>query len=361
MNEAKILELLGNCVSFQSVSGNEASKKECLDWIRNAFFSSVDDKNIHESSVEGAPYLLVFNSDSRLMWFGHIDVVPGKEDQFTLRVDGDRAYGRGAKDMKGAAIPFLCAYKVALDEGVNPPVSILINSDEEIAGPTIPTLLEEGKLKGEIAYTPDSGLENHVVTEHKGVIWCTLKCKGKSSHAAYPWEGENPLDLLSEALILLKKKFPTGTSTDWEITVTPTRIETDTARNQIANMVQCSLDVRYPPEISVNPNDIKDLVAQTLPEGCELEIDTVAKPLFTDPDHPLINLLKKITEEVTGESIGIGREHGASDARYFSEKGIPAFIHGPTGGDIHGKNEWVSVESVIHQYEIWKRILRELS
>src|SRR5690242_21192562 len=37
-----------------------------------------------------------------LVLHGHLDVVPGGRDQFEPRVDGDRLFGRGAYDMKGA-------------------------------------------------------------------------------------------------------------------------------------------------------------------------------------------------------------------------------------------------------------------
>ena len=33
---------------------------------------------------------------------GHLDVVPGRPGQFDPQIDGDRLYGRGAYDMKGA-------------------------------------------------------------------------------------------------------------------------------------------------------------------------------------------------------------------------------------------------------------------
>src|SRR3954452_23488940 len=38
----------------------------------------------------------------QLVLLGHIDVVPGHEDQFVPRVEGERLIGRGAYDMKGA-------------------------------------------------------------------------------------------------------------------------------------------------------------------------------------------------------------------------------------------------------------------
>ena len=37
------------------------------------------------------------------MLHGHLDVVPGRPEQFTPRIDGDRLYGRGAYDMKGGS------------------------------------------------------------------------------------------------------------------------------------------------------------------------------------------------------------------------------------------------------------------
>src|SRR3954452_24025601 len=40
---------------------------------------------------------------------GHIDVVPGRQEQFLPPVEGDRLYGRGAYDMKGALAGLLLA------------------------------------------------------------------------------------------------------------------------------------------------------------------------------------------------------------------------------------------------------------
>src|SRR5215217_7450532 len=37
-----------------------------------------------------------------LVLHGHMDVVPGGRDQFEPRIDGDRLFGRGSYDMKGA-------------------------------------------------------------------------------------------------------------------------------------------------------------------------------------------------------------------------------------------------------------------
>src|SRR5215218_1782060 len=61
---------------------------------------------------------------------GHLDVVPGRPEQFTPRVDGDRLYGRGAYDMKGGlAAMMLAVHDVASSQRVR--VHFLCVSDEE--------------------------------------------------------------------------------------------------------------------------------------------------------------------------------------------------------------------------------------
>ena len=44
-----------------------------------------------------------------LLLHGHLDVVPGRQEQFIPRIEGDRLYGRGAYDMKGALACLLLA------------------------------------------------------------------------------------------------------------------------------------------------------------------------------------------------------------------------------------------------------------
>src|SRR4030088_3126005 len=42
---------------------------------------------------------------------GHLDVVPGRPEQFEPRIEGDRLIGRGAYDMKGGLASMMCALK----------------------------------------------------------------------------------------------------------------------------------------------------------------------------------------------------------------------------------------------------------
>ena len=146
---------LSTLIAFQTIAGENETKQACLQWIEKTFLST---NNKKRGSVAGCPYLLLEHPHPQLLWFAHIDVVPAKEEQFRIHKEGDKLFGRGVKDMKGAALPFLLAYQEACERGKNPKVSILLTSDEEVAGQTIPTLLKEKILKTPVAFTPDTGV-----------------------------------------------------------------------------------------------------------------------------------------------------------------------------------------------------------
>jgi succinyl-diaminopimelate desuccinylase len=53
-------------------------------------------------------------------------------------------------------------------------------------------------------------------------------------------------------------------------------------------------------------------------------------------------------------------QEGASDARYATMFGVPAIDIGPKGGNIHGDNEYIDIESMIQFSSIYEDIVRRL-
>src|SRR5581483_12453815 len=51
-----------------------------------------------------------------VVFHGHLDVVPGRPEQFRPRIEGDRLIGRGAYDMKGGLAAMMCALKDLADQ-----------------------------------------------------------------------------------------------------------------------------------------------------------------------------------------------------------------------------------------------------
>src|SRR3954453_12242990 len=88
-----------------------------------------------EDEVRGLPVLMaeVGPEDApTVVLHGHLDVVPGLDGQFEPRVDGDRLYGRGAYDMKGAlAAMLLTAASMRDQESVRVRVGIVGDEESE--------------------------------------------------------------------------------------------------------------------------------------------------------------------------------------------------------------------------------------
>ncbi len=354
----ELLPLLTKFVSFQTTLPE--AKNSCLSWIISEFLADAG-LPVERGDVEGNAYLHLRHPSPSLVWFAHADVVPGRPDQFAVRMEGDRALGRGVKDMKGAALTFLIAYRNACRAGRVPPVSVLVTTDEETGGHSPPFLLERGDFDGaSIAFTPDTGETPHIVTEIKGAVWVRLVAEGSSGHGAAPWACDNPVPLLLRAVESVMRAFPPGRSGDWRVTASPTMLNGSDAINRVPGEASCVIDMRFPSAVAASPEAALELLRPHLPPKCRLEIVETAHPLCVDSAHPMVSRIKRLAEEVTGTPVAIGREHGSSDARSFGKRGIPAFLYGPEGGDLHGAAEWVSIPSLRQHVILNSRLLEEL-
>jgi len=52
------------------------------------------------------------------------------------------------------------------------------------------------------------------------------------------------------------------------------------------------------------------------------------------------------------------KSHGSSDARFFLEKGIPAILIRPVGGNLHSEKEWIDIKSLEVFYEVLKEFIK---
>ena len=149
------LELLKQFVAIPSVSTDPAYEKDiaaACAWVKDrceaaGLNTTVRETERHPAVVahnefrEGLPHLLLY---------GHYDVQPAedsstwKHDPFEPVVEDGYLYGRGSSDNKGQILAHLCALKgLAELEGQLPlNVTVLVEGEEEIGSPNLPTLLE---------------------------------------------------------------------------------------------------------------------------------------------------------------------------------------------------------------------------
>ena len=255
------------------------------------------------------------------MLHGHLDVVPGRPEQFTPRIEGDRLYGRGAYDMKGGLAAMMCAvHDLAEEERVR--VHFVCVSDEEseeIEARGSDYLVQQGYV-GDFAITGEP-TDMHIGIQAKGVLAMRIEVTGTAAHGSTPWVGDNAVlkavDVFRQIEVL---PFARESSDLFDRpSINLGRIVGGDALNKVPDLCVIDVDVRYLP--GQDADEIRAAV-DALPDA------TVVKtfhrhPAIVEREDPFVQALGEAISRVappTGERLGVGRD-GASDAISFIEAG----------------------------------------
>ncbi len=274
---------------------------------------------------------------------GHLDVVPGRPEQFTPRVEDDRLYGRGAYDMKGGlAAMMLAVHEVAAQKGVR--VHFLCVADEEseeLEQRGSDHLVEKGYL-GDFAVTGEP-TNMHIGIQAKGVLAIRIEVAGKAAHGSTPWLGDNAVLKALDVFRAIESLPFTRESSELfdRPSINLGRIWGGDALNKVPDLCTIDVDVRYLP--GQDPAAIRaavEAIADAHVTKCFHR-----QPAIVARDNAYVQALGEAISHVappTSERLGVGRD-GASDAISFIEAGVPAVECGPTGDGHHGPEEWVSI------------------
>jgi succinyl-diaminopimelate desuccinylase len=303
---------------------------------------------VERFSSRGKPSALVRlpgpRPEFRVLLNAHLDVVPA--DSYAARRDGDRLYGRGAQDMKIAALVLADVFR-SLAPTLPYPLGLQLVTDEEVGGyDGTAYQLGAGVTAGFVVIGEHSGLR--VVTDSKGILQVRLHATGTAAHAAYPWLGANALLTLTAAIDAVLRRYPVPAEEQWRTTVNVARIETtNRAVNQVPDRATAWLDIRFP---AGDP----DLAGRTAAEitaflrgvsGVDVVVDSLGAPHHADPGSPEVTLLRAAAR-AAGCSGELLRKHGAADGRFYSARGINAVIFGPGGDGQHGPHEYADLTTV---------------
>src|SRR6201989_2814173 len=114
-----------------------------------------------------------------VVFHGHLDVVPGRDEQYEPRIDGDKLFGRGAYDMKGALAAMMCALKdVERQERVR--VRLVCVPDEE--SEELDERATEGVVKRGLGGNFSSSRGPRPTAPPRG--WATTRCSRRSTCSA---------------------------------------------------------------------------------------------------------------------------------------------------------------------------------
>ncbi|MHA1734219.1 MAG: M20 family metallopeptidase [Promethearchaeota archaeon] len=382
MNDVKadVVRLLGDLVSIDSQNppGNEAEVVQyCKVFLEEKGFST---RSIPASP--GRSNLLATwggagredPSHGRLLFSGHADTVPvGPRDQWShppleLTRDGDRLYGRGACDMKGALAAFLAladrVSRGSTKSGGTPrvPFSIVITVDEELGFGGIRALARENPLDGVVGVVVGEPSGNLPVVGHKGLAWFRVEFQGRAAHGSRPDLGVNAILLASDflqGLIPAHDKFASAASHPrlGMATVNVGTIRGGVKANIVPAQCELSLDFRFPPPRTFEEYGefVEGYLRENFPGIATASRIHEGRAFSIDPNHFLCRLVMEAAG--TDETRVFPAFTEASV--YSNELGLPTVLVGPGSIDqAHVADEFVSLRQLTGAVNIYERCLR---
>jgi succinyl-diaminopimelate desuccinylase len=284
----------------------------------------------------------------------HVDVVPGRAEQFRPFEQQGRIYGRGAQDMKGAAAAMLLVLKDLALAGQHPSVSWQFVTDEEIGGDDGTGYLFRNGYTGDF-FLAGEPTDLEIVNRAKGILWITVQQTGNPAHGSRPWDGSNPIVPLADGISRLLERYPIPAEPVWRTTVTPAAIHGGDAHNRVPADCLLKLDIRRVPDEAAE--EIMDFVRVCFP-GAAVDILHNGSVLDTRPDDPHVTRLRSIVAAAGAGKADFRDEHFGSDARFYSEAQLPAVCFGPAGAGLHSHEEWVDIASLERFYQIVATLAR---
>jgi succinyl-diaminopimelate desuccinylase len=304
---------------------------------------------VHAAGLESITNLVVrrrYGAGRTVGLNAHGDVVPPGEgwthDPYGAEVIDGKLYGRASAVSKCDFATYTFATRAieSLKAALKGSVELYFTYDEEFGGELGPGwLLEKGIVKPDLLIAAGFGYQ--VVTGHNGCLQMDVTVHGKMGHAAVPHTAVDALQAASLILTALYQQntlYQQVTSNVKGIThpyLNVGEIHGGTNTNVVPGKVTLKLDRRMIPE--ENPAEVEatlrrvitDAVANSRGITIDIKRLLLANALKPLPGNaPLVQALCEHASTVFGEPIDASGTPLYTDARLFSERGIPAVLYG---------------------------------
>lgn len=353
------MSLTKELVRFPSHVNEPRKIFELADFIKEYFVK--DKLIISEYVFNGLPALVVSTEDTKhphMMLSGHIDVVPSSY-VYSAKLEGDWMYGSGAVDMKSGVACMMSLMKYFAHEKNRPNLAMMVTSDEEMGGDSTQMLLNEEGYCTDMCIVNESRRKYDIVNKEKGLLVLSVTMKASPIHSAYPWKGKNVTEDLMKLCLNIKAHFP-KVKEGWtpSVSVTAFKVGSGMEINTIPGEAEATLFFRLTERKKWQRESILALIKR-LASNAEIRELVSGGVFYMDPENENLCLLRKVASEVTKKRMKYGINHGASDARFFGEKGISTAILGPVGKDHHSPDECVSIESMVTHFNVLRKYIAE--
>jgi succinyl-diaminopimelate desuccinylase len=279
----------------------------------------------------GAPVLLA----------GHLDTVPA-QDNVPGRIEGDRVYGCGASDMKGALAVMI---ELALAGAA---FDYLFFGREELPGScsALAPLLERERLDYELVVMMEP-TANELHAGCVGNVNATWTFHGRSGHSARPWDADNAIHAAARGIASLasleREEHVFDGLTFYEV-ASVTQIAGGIAQNVIPGRVDCHVNYRYAPGRS--PAEAEARLRELCPGG-ELTVDSLA------PSGPVAVSNPRAQGLIAAGDLTVAPKQAWTPVAEFGQAGLDAVNFGPGAPpQAHTRDEHVEIAALERCYRI---------
>lgn len=310
-----------------------------------------------------AQFLIAGESGNGILIMGHLDTVhpPGMLKEMPWREENGHCHGPGILDMKGGIVLTLEAIAALHRAGLTPPlpVTVLLNSDEEVGSPSTRDLVEAEARRHRYVLIPEPARRSGaVVVGRHAVSRYTLRTHGRPAHAGLRLnEGRSAIQEMAHQIIAIDR-----------LSTPDCTFSTGVVRGgQWVNCVARDCDAEI---LSVSTSETalergRQILADLRPTAPGSQVELIQGPVrpfwHTSPgDRALFETASRIAVDLgfdlAGEVSG-----GGSDGNFTGAIGIPTLDGlGARGDFLHTRDEYIVVDSFAERARLMAGLLMTL-
>jgi len=288
---------------------------------------------------------------SRVMLLTHLDTVwpMGTLKKMPWRETGGKIYGPGILDMKAGVVMALEAIAALQQLGEMRPVTLLLNSDEEV-GSTVSRLVTE-KLARECAavFVLEPAQVLAYKTARKGVGQFDLRVEGVAAHSGVDFEQGHSAVLEMARLV---EKISRFTDLRRGITVNAGVIAGGTRSNVVAAECRCEVDVRIAKATDAARVEKMFRALKVTDKACKLTVSGGINrpPMERKPGTVALFLKARTLAAEMGFVLDEAATGGGSDGNFTAALGIPTLDGmGAVGAGAHAAHEHVVKKHLVER------------
>ena len=307
----------------------------------------------HRQKKYGDVYELRFgpprSRQKPILILSHLDTVwpLGTLKSMPWREHDGKIYGPGTLDMKAGVVMALTAISILKDANLLRPITLLINSEEEIGSEVSRPITEKLALESSAVFVLEPAQGLALKTARKGVGHFDIHVTGIASHSGVDFErGHSAILELTRQI----EKIASFTDLKRGLTVNPGVISGGTRSNVIAAEAHAEIDVRIARASDEKRVDRLFAALKPFDKACALTITGGINrpPMERKPGTvALFKQAKKLASQL-GFDLDEAATGGGSDGNFTAALGVPTLDGmGAIGAGAHAAHEHIVTEHIV--------------